>query len=63
VIKIGDIVKPSKSSTKTMTVTNIEKAPYMTKQQTFVDGVDDQGRKIRRPLNSVIKVDLHFPKK
>lgn len=55
-IKVGDVVKPSKSSTKTMTVTNIERAPYLTKQPTFVDGVDDQGRKIRCPLNSVIKV-------
>lgn len=55
-IKVGDVVKPSKSSKITMTVTNIERVPYLGRKQTFVDGVDDQGLKIRRPLSSVIKV-------
>ena len=54
-IKVGDIVKPSKSSTKTMRVTAIERVPYMGRKETFVDGIDDQGQKIRRPLKSVIK--------
>jgi len=54
-IEVGDVVLPSKSSTKTMTVVKIERVPYLGRKETFVDGVDQEGNKIRRPLRSVIK--------
>ena len=54
-INVGDVVLPSKSSTKTMSVVKIERVDYMGRKETFVDGIDDQGQKIRQPLRSVIK--------
>lgn len=59
-IKVGDIVKPSKSSAKTMKVTDIVRVPYMGRKETFVNGIDDQGNKIRRPLRSVVKEEVEL---
>lgn len=59
-IKVGDIVKPSKSSAKTMKVTDIVRVPYMGRKETFVNGIDDQGNKLRRPLRSVVKEEVEL---
>lgn len=59
-IKVGDIVKPSKSSAKTMKVTDIVRVPYMGRKVTFVNGIDDQGNKLRRPLRSVVKEEAEL---
>jgi hypothetical protein len=56
-IKVGDTVKPSKSSDKTMEVTMIERVDYMGRKATFVEGLDHNNKLIRCHLRSVIKVD------
>jgi hypothetical protein len=55
-IKIGDTVKPTPRSKRTITVTAIHLAPYLTKQPTMVEGVDDKGRTVRAALAGVTKI-------
>jgi hypothetical protein len=55
-IQIGDRVKPTPRSKRIITVTAIHLAPYLTKQPTIVEGVDDKGRTVRAALIGVTKI-------
>ena len=55
-IQIGDRVTPTPRSKRIITVTAIHLAPYLTKQPTIVEGVDDRGRTVRAALIGVTKI-------
>lgn len=55
--KVGQRVLPSKSSSNVMTITGFDRVEYMGKMKTFADGKDDEGRKMRRPLNTLVPIN------